>query len=126
MSAPNSAEGEALLSAVQNLTKVVDALRKTIEDDYPKRRELEQKYTTKTVAKRRLRQTAFVLVAAIIASYFLSISTASYCFLQSNPKDRFYCHIMPGYSASQDRAEHFRKKIAEQEARIKRLEHIKR
>ena len=91
---------DALLEAIGELKQVVRALTKVIEEDYPKRKEVETRFTTKQTAARRFSIVTAFIVISLIVSYFVSISTVSVCFLsQDQPAS---CELIPGYSASKD------------------------
>ena len=83
-----------LLGAVRDLTRVVTALEMTLARDYP----------TKLEIKKRRGQIVFAIVTAIIASYFLTVGTVSYCFLQGIPgeDEQRACTIFPGWEKSFD------------------------
>lgn len=99
--AATTSEPDALLRAVKELTRVVEALQETMKD-YPNRKELERDYATRKEI--RSRRTAIVLsiLVAIVASYFFTVATVSYCFLSGIPKPgtHQYCKIFPGYEDS--------------------------
>lgn len=100
MSTQPGAGGSELVRAVHELTRVVEALRDTVMNDYPRRAEIEEKYATKYGIKRRRAQILTGTLLAIVLSYFASVQTVSYCFLTGNPeKDpKTFCRIIPGYS----------------------------
>lgn len=83
-----------LLAAVRQLTKVVQGLDHTLKEDYPKRSEL----------NRSRRYFVFSVVITLILSYFATVSTVSYCFLQGIPDkgEKKFCRIFPGYEDSFD------------------------
>ncbi len=83
-----------LLGAVQELTRVVTALEMTLKRDYP----------TKIEIKKRRGQIVVAIVVAIIASYFLTVGSVSYCFLQGIPEtgEQQLCQVFPGWQESFD------------------------
>ena len=84
----------ALLAAVKQLIRVVEALDRTLKNDYPKRVEV----------RRARRNFAGAVILALLLSYFATINTVSYCFLSGKANsDQSFCHIFPGYTESQDR-----------------------
>jgi hypothetical protein len=100
-----SSDSQAILvDAVNELTKTVEALRAVIERDYPKRKEVEEKYATKYGIKKQRVRLLGAIAISILAAYFLAIETVSYCFLGANPhQNRAFCQVFPGYSQSQER-----------------------
>lgn len=99
---PESEAGE-LLRAVQDLTAVVSSLNKILEEDYPKREEIERNYATKQHIRNRRIAFAGATISAIVISYFLTVSTVVYCFHDGAPGQRYKstCSVFPGYDASQ-------------------------
>jgi hypothetical protein len=89
-----SEEESALIETINRLRLSVDALHKTLESDYPTRVEISA----------RRRNVVMGTLAAIVLSYFLTISTVSYCFLDGIPArgEKQFCHIFPGYEQSFD------------------------
>lgn len=85
---------EMLLEAIHNLTSVVGALEHTLTHDYPTRAEV----------RRRRWQVAGAMVVAIVSSYFFTVGTVSYCFLDGIPEPgtRQFCQVFPGYEESFD------------------------
>lgn len=104
MSIPAGTEASQLTQAVTKLTAVVEALQKTMTDDYPKRQEIERKYASRAEVNARRKTFAVAMVAAIIASYFATVGTINYCFLGGIPEPgtHGYCHVFPGYDESFD------------------------
>jgi hypothetical protein len=100
-----SSDSQAILvDAVNELTKTVEALRAVIERDYPKRKEVEEKYATKYGIKKQRVRLLGAIAISILAAYFLAIETVSYCFLGDSPhQNRAFCQVFPGYSQSQER-----------------------
>lgn len=99
------AEDESvLLAAVNKLTLVVDALNKTLKEDYPKRREIERDFISKDHSRKRLKQIAAGMVVAVLVSYFLTVTSINYCFLNGIPApgERDFCRVFPGYEESFD------------------------
>lgn len=101
----------ALITAVNQLTNVVEALQATLQNDYPTRAEV----------RRRRRQLVVVLVAAIVGSYFFTIGTVSYCFLSGipDPGTHRYCYIFPGYEESFENNRALQERFFEMEEFIK-------
>lgn len=121
-------DGE-LIDAVNQLTQVVRQLQTMIENDYPKRQEIERDFVTKYGINKKRRQLIVSLVAAIIASFFWTIGTVSYCLLgQTGDPPKAYCRIIPGYSdaiARNDRLiSSFNKLIATTNANSDRLDKL--
>lgn len=85
---------QTLHTAVLNLTRAVAALDITLKNDYPTRAD---------VRKRRW-QISGAVVVAIIASYFCTVGTISYCFLDGIPEEntKGYCQVFPGWEESFD------------------------
>ena len=89
-----------LAGAVKELTEVVRGLQQMIREDYPKRSEIEETFVTKYGIRKRRRQYAVLVIIAIIGSYFWTMGTVSYCFLQGQgtvTESKSYCYILPGY-----------------------------
>lgn len=126
--------GQALLTAVQNLTRVVEVLQQTLKEDYPKRSEIEKDFPTKASLVKSRKQAALIIAVAIFASSIITMGSVSYCFLQG--KVYTACRVIPGYSATVDRSVRLAKQrddsttqvkrdallLKQQEARIKKLE----
>lgn len=122
---------ERLLVAVQELNRSVKALERTLHNDYPKRAEVEHRFSTKNSAHVRVVAFVMSLVLAIIGSFFVTVSTISYCFLggaeTGNPPP--ICNSLPGYPEAQEAnrklLKQFRDMISIMESnqeRIKKLE----
>lgn len=96
-------EASELVNAVEELTKVVVALNTLLERDYPKREEIEQKFTSRQNSRKRLMAVVIGGISAIIISYFFSISTVVYCFHDGEPGNRYrpICSVFPGYEITQ-------------------------
>lgn len=99
---------EQLLKAVQELNKTVSKLEQTLQQ-YPKRREVENRFTTKADAERKRRH-AFrigltMLLVGLGASYFVTISTITSCFISQEARlgeAGQACHLLPGYTDAQN------------------------
>ncbi len=113
-----------LRAAITDLTKAVGALDITLKRDYPTREEI----------KKRRVQIVLAMVAAIIASYFLTVGTVSYCFLSGIPEDGAsgFCNVFPGYEESFDNNRELRDQfiqmqqfIQENREKIEQLEEAK-
>jgi hypothetical protein len=94
---------DALLDAVRELTRVVKALQVTMKE-YPNRNEIKLNYATRRETRKRRWQISFAMVAAIVASYFFTVGSVSYCFLGGipDPGTHDFCQIFPGYTESFD------------------------
>jgi len=103
---------EMLLEAIHNLTSVVGALEHTLTHDYPTRAEI----------RRRRWQVAGAMVVAIIASYFFTVGTVSYCFLDGIPEPgtHLYCDIFQGYDESFDNNRRLQERFFEMEEFIEK------
>lgn len=103
---------EMLLEAIHNLTSVVGALEHTLTHDYPTRAEV----------RRRRWQVAGGMVIAIVASYFFTVGTVSYCFLGGIPEPgtHLYCDIFPGYDESFDNNRRLQERFFEMEEFIEK------
>lgn len=95
-----------LVTAVTSLTDVISELQKMIRDDYPKRNEIERDFVTKYGVKKRRIQFAVAIIVAIVASYFFTMGTISYCFLESPGTGGLHskplCELLPGYASVMD------------------------
>jgi hypothetical protein len=100
--------GELLLDAVRDLTRVAAALQKTLSEDYPKRKELEDGYVSRDGIRRSRRQFAAAVAVAILFSCIVTLGSVSYCFLQG--KTYTACSVIPGYSTTVTRS----RKLSEQ------------
>lgn len=112
---------QTLHTAVLNLTKAVAALDITLKNDYP----------TRIDVRKRRWQLAAAMAAAIVASYFCTVGTISYCFLDGIPAEnaKSFCQIFPGWDESfnnnrvaQHTFEDLIKKTDENSARLDKLE----
>lgn len=94
MATPARTEEESLIETIEKLRSSVEALNSTMKSDYPTRREI----------KDRRRNVALGTFAAIVASYFITVTTVNYCFLDGipGPDEKNYCDIFPGYDDSFD------------------------
>lgn len=88
-----------LLAAVNELTKVTKALTTVLEKDYPKRTEIARDYATRREVKARRRWVITGTVAALVGSYFGTVGTVSFCFLDGIPMEgeKNFCRVFPGY-----------------------------
>ena len=105
---------ETLTETVKQLTRAIEALNDVIKSDYPTRNEI----------KRRRRNLVVVMVAAIVGSYFITVSTVSFCFLDGvpGPTDKLYCRVFPGYYDTFDNNRSAVKSYIELQERVARLE----
>lgn len=87
-----------LVEAVRDLTQVVKALDILLREEYPKRTEVERRFVSRKTASRRAWTVIALILATVVASYFFSIGTVSYCFLGNTVDPPAYCNIMPGYN----------------------------
>lgn len=94
-------EGESTLTAaVKALTRAVQDLQDLIQNEYPKRNEIERDFVSKYHINRKRKQLIFATVAGIILSYFFTMGTVSYCFLQGQGtvnEAHQACYLLPGY-----------------------------
>ena len=128
--AGNGTDGE-LINAVHQLTAVVKQLQKMIEDDYPKRHEIERDFVSKYGIAKKRRQLAIAFTVAIVASFFWTMGTVSYCLLgQTGEPSKLYCKIIPGYSEAIERNDRliarFNDLIATTEANRARIEEMEK
>lgn len=112
---------QTLHTAVLNLTRAVAALDITLKRDYP----------TRVDVRKRRWQLAAAVVVAIVASYFCTVGTISYCFLDGIPEEdaKSFCNIFPGWHESFDNNRQAQqafmdliKKTNENSARLDKLE----
>ena len=101
---------DELLGAVRQLTEVVTRLETTLREEYPKRAEVERKFTTKKESMERRRQWIITLTLMFAISLFLSVgvtaTTVSYCFLTEDARlgqAPVGCEVIPGYAEAQKR-----------------------
>jgi hypothetical protein len=125
-------EGE-LAAAVRELTSVVQGLQSMIQEDYPKRSEIERDFVSKYGINKRRKQYAILVVIAIVGSYFWTMGTVSYCFLQgqgSVTASKSYCYLLPGYGDvvgySKTRLETYQNLIKTTEVNRARIEELER
>lgn len=120
-----------LLGAVQQLSRVVKALDETVQKEYPKRFEVERDFITKIDAKKRWGYAAIIAVTATIASFFVTVSSVNYCFLNGVPEkgERDVCKVFPGWEESFDNNRVFmqdymrlQEEIAENRRRLDKIE----
>lgn len=109
-----------LAKAIEELHSVVEALKELMEREYPRRSEIDDKLEAQRqaalqafVSKRVSRQRwVFILALAplmVVASFFLTISTVSTCFLGRNQSEppSFCGTLLPGYNETRDRQQDF-------------------
>lgn len=123
---------DRLLSAVIELTRVVKSLENTLKTEYPKRREIEENYSSKKELRKRRNQFIIFVVLAIVCSYLLAVVTISGCFLSTGVREGHaasVCSALPGYHDTSQRSNHIThqferllKKTDHNERRIERLE----
>lgn len=125
-----NSEQNILLSAVQELRQSVQDLSAAVEREYPKRAEVEDRFTTKESAKRRFLLFIVIVIVSLSASYFVTISTVSACFLD-RPPHVDACGLIPGFEESEDRGAILLKRFAQneelllqQERRLNRIEKL--
>jgi hypothetical protein len=96
---------EQLLEAVHELTRVVKQLQITLERDYPKRAEIERRFVTESQSRTRRNTAVFFVLITIFISYFVTVSTISYCFLGGAAEGRppRACGLLPGYNSAQEK-----------------------
>ena len=63
-------DARALTQAVDNLTRVVTNLDELLRRDYPKRAEIEHRYTSKQASRRIVQGLAIVLAIILLSAYF--------------------------------------------------------
>lgn len=98
MSSPGTAP--ELLKSVNDVRVGISALVKVLEDEYPKREEVERRFTKKKTFYRVILFGVAMFVTSIIAAYFVTFTTLSVCFLTPNQNPNGVCSIIPGYSES--------------------------
>ena len=89
-----------LLESVNKLRGGVVALTNVLEEDYPKREEVERRFTKKKTFYRGLGLAALMFVIGVVASYFVTFSTLSVCFLTADQNPSGVCKVIPGYEES--------------------------
>ena len=95
--------GDALIQATRELVAEVRTLKDRVERDYANRSEIEAKYASKYTVSKRRTQAIIILFLAIVASYFITVGTTSYCFLDQAAATHGYCQILPGFDETQAR-----------------------
>lgn len=102
-----------LLTAVERLTTVVNNLDTTLRNDYPKRVEVERRFTTKKATRARVKVLVATIAGSVIASIFVTTGTISTCFLGGVQHGIYpqICSIMPGYSSATQENDVVRKKF---------------
>jgi hypothetical protein len=95
-------EQSDLLGAVQHLSRVVKALDDRLARDYPKWADVERDFLTKVQGKKRVQLFALAAVVSTILSFFVTVSSVNYCFLNGVPEpgDRDICQVFPGWEES--------------------------
>lgn len=93
---------ETMQQAAQELHRAVLALTELIEREYPSRREVERRFTTKESSLKRW----YLVMALILVSSFISfvstVTTVSVCFLGDSDHPDI-CEVLPGYKESEQR-----------------------
>lgn len=110
-------DDDRLITAVKELTSVVRHLEETL-GEYPKRAEVEKRFTTKREAVIRIRQTTTLMAifgfVALLFSFATSTGTVSYCFLSPESREGNapqVCNIIPGFESTQKEQGKFRRKF---------------
>ena len=117
-------EQSDLLEAVKKLSRVVHQLDDTMKRDYPKRLELQQDYLTKQEGRKRVKMFALAAVVSTLASFFITVSSVNYCFLNGVPEpgERDVCKVFPGWEQSFDNNRRFTDLITRNQERLTDLE----
>lgn len=103
MGTPNMPDS-LLEQAAKELHAAVLALSEFVEREYPKRKEVERRFQTKSSSTKRLVGIIVLILVAVSLSYISAIGTVSSCFL-GGLKHPEVCQLMPGYQESQTRNE---------------------
>jgi hypothetical protein len=116
-------ENKELLQAVNKLSDVVRLLDATMKRDYPKRVEL-QNYLSKREGRKRIQYFAAAAVVATLLSFFVTVSSVNYCFLNGVPEpgERDICQVFPGWEESFDNNRRFTDLINNNQQRLDELE----
>jgi hypothetical protein len=116
-------ENKELLQAVNKLSDVVRLLDATMKRDYPKRVEL-QNYLSKREGRKRIQYFAAAAVVATVLSFFVTVSSVNYCFLNGVPEpgERDICQVFPGWEESFDNNRRFTDLINNNQQRLDELE----
>lgn len=130
-------EESDLLEAVRSLTREVVGLRERLDTLYAPREEVKRE------SRRRAWRFLGFAVIFILLAQAMTMSTISYCFLSATNQRSHFCHLMPGYGQAVDQsnirlarfekilnsieatnatAEENRKKVAEIDQRLSKLE----
>lgn len=94
----NRTMDQELVEAIKTLHKGVDALNRTLSEDYPRRSEI----------KRARVNFAIATLLGLFISSLVTIGTVSGCFLSKSAVDGHppaVCSILPGYATTQARAQ---------------------
>lgn len=95
----------ALREAIAELHTVVKALQELIEREYPRREEIEHRFTAKSTSRKRWWAVVALIPIMGIVSAVTTITTVSTCFLRNfeGKEPPAVCSVMPGYQQTLDR-----------------------
>lgn len=122
---------EQLLAAVVELTKTTRALEQALHE-YPKRKEVEERFATKSESRRRalkaLAAGLAIVFISLAASYFVTVTTVTSCFVSEDARKgnaAYMCNWLPGFSEAQtenlERQERI-ERLFKNSARLNRIE----
>jgi hypothetical protein len=113
-------DARALTRAVTELTRVVTSLDELLRRDYPKRSEIERRFTSKGTTRRAIMWAVVVAIGTVIGCFAISTGAYAVCFTGvDNPG---ICSVVPGYQDRIDRRDEINEVDRLNELRIDRLE----
>lgn len=109
-----------LTQAVRELNTSVSQLRQVLQDDYPKRTEIERRFISKLEQRKHLTRMTFVALVTVAGCYVTSTGAYAVCFVGDENPD--ICSVVPGYEDRLDRRDELNKQIQELQTKVRRLE----
>lgn len=109
-----------LLEAVIELRRGITELVVALENDYAKRQEIEDRFTTKGSSWKKFWVGMLVATLMLLTSFFASVSTTAICFLGQPPQPSI-CSAIPGYDEATERNDGLIKEFRQLQEAINRL-----
>lgn len=94
---------QTMQEAARELHSAVIALKELIEREYPSRREVERRFTSKAKSTSRWYLVLVLILVSALLSFVGTVTTVSTCFLRPVGDTPSACGWLPGYDETQDR-----------------------
>lgn len=113
-------DAETLTKIVGELNRNVVTLTKVLQDDYPKRTEIERRFQSRLDARKHLTRIILAMLITVVGCYAVSTGAYAVCFVgEDNPNG---CRLLPGYEDRIDRRDEINRQNQLLNERISRLE----